>query len=184
MKTAMLILTIAGLATGCSSAPVKEQPAQPAKVAAEQPRPTSPPAKVAPKITTQPAERTRIVVDPLNDPNSPLARRSIYYDFDSSGIKDEFKPVIQAHAGYLTSHRTARIKIEGNCDERGSREYNLALGQRRADGIKSTLSLLGVADEQSETVSWGEEKPRSPGHDESAWAQNRRSDIVYEAPRR
>jgi len=179
MKKTILILTIAGLAAGCSGQPVKEQP----KTMAEPARPTQPAPKAEPQVTTQPVERQRIAVDPLNDPNSLLAKRSIYYDFDKSQIKDEFKPLIQAHAGYLTDHRATKVRIEGNCDERGSREYNLALGQRRADSVKAALKLLGAAEDQIDTVSWGEEKPKATGHDEAAWAENRRSDIVYEKAR-
>jgi peptidoglycan-associated lipoprotein len=87
--------------------------------------------------------------------------------------------MLKAHAGYLSQRPDANVVIEGNCDERGSREYNLALGQKRAEAVKSRLALLGVPDGQIETVSFGEEKPRANGHDESAWAENRRADIVY-----
>jgi peptidoglycan-associated lipoprotein len=111
--------------------------------------------------------------------NAPSAKRSVYYDYDRAIIKDEFKSVIESHGGYLASHSGATVTIEGNCDERGSREYNLALGQRRADSVKAKLKLLGVSEGQVETVSWGREKPKAKGHDEAAWAQNRRSDIVY-----
>jgi peptidoglycan-associated lipoprotein len=180
MKKTMLILAIAGILAGCASEPAKkEEP----KAAVEQPRPAQPAQKVEPKVVTKPVETPRMAVDPLNDPNSPLAKRSIYYDFDKSEIKDEFKPLIQAHAGYLTGHPATKVRIEGNCDERGSREYNLALGQRRADSVKAALKLLGATDSQIDTVSWGEEKPKAAGHDEAAWAQNRRSDIVYEKGR-
>lgn len=184
MKKTMSILAIAGFVAGCSSAPVTEQPrAEQPRAAAEPSRPTQAAPKIEPTITTQPVEKQRIVVDPLNDPNSPLSKRSIYYDFDKSEIKNDFKPLIQAHAGYLTNHRATKVRIEGNGDERGSREYNLALGQRRADNVKAALKLLGVTEVQIETMSWGEEKPRATGHDESAWAENRRSDIFYKKTR-
>ena len=117
--------------------------------------------------------------DPLNDPNSPLAKRSVYFDFDSFVVKPEFQSLVEAHAKYLTTEKSRKVVIEGNADERGSREYNLALGQKRADAVKSRLQLLGVADAQMETVSFGEEKPRATGHDETSWAQNRRADINY-----
>ena len=95
-------------------------------------------------------------------------------------MKEEFKPVVQAHSKYMTSDkRDSKIRIEGNCDERGSREYNLALGQRRAEAVKKVMTVLGVQDGRIETVSYGEEKPVGQGHDESAWAQNRRADIKY-----
>jgi len=117
--------------------------------------------------------------NPLHDPRSPLSKRSVYFDYDSYAIKDEFKPLIQAHAKYLQTTHTARITIQGNCDERGSSEYNLALGQRRADAVKRMMEVLGAPDGQIETVSFGKEKPKNPGHDEAAWTENRRDDLVY-----
>jgi peptidoglycan-associated lipoprotein len=87
--------------------------------------------------------------------------------------------MVQAHARYVADHRDARVRIEGNCDERGSREYNLALGQRRAEAVKKIMTVLGAQDARIETTSYGEEKPVDPGHDEAAWAKNRRADIKY-----
>jgi peptidoglycan-associated lipoprotein len=107
------------------------------------------------------------------------AARAIYFDFDSNAIKDEFTSVVQAHARYLNENRGARLRIEGNTDERGSREYNLALGQRRSDAVKRSLNVLGIAESRVESVSFGEEKPAANGHDESAWKQNRRADLKY-----
>lgn len=115
----------------------------------------------------------------LKEPGSELAKRSIYYDFDSYTIKEEYVPVIDAHAKVLMQHPDVKIRVEGNCDDRGSREYNLALGQRRADSVKRAMVLLGVSDKQIETVSFGAEKPVAFGQDEESWAKNRRSDIVY-----
>ncbi len=115
----------------------------------------------------------------LKEPGSPLAKRSIYYDYDRYDIKEEFVPVIEAHSKFLMDHSDIRIAVQGNCDDRGSREYNLALGQRRADSVKRAMVLLGVADKQIETVSFGAEKPAALGQDEESWARNRRSDIVY-----
>jgi peptidoglycan-associated lipoprotein len=122
----------------------------------------------------------------LKDPASPLAKRSVYYDFDAYNIKGEFQSLVEAHGKFLLEHKDFKMRIEGDCDERGSREYNLALGQRRADSIKKAMTLLGVPAKQIETVSYGSEKPKALGHDEEAWAENRRSDIVYpgvDAPR-
>ena len=116
---------------------------------------------------------------PLTDPANILSRRSVYYDYDSFVVKDEFKPIIEAHGKYLRDNRNARIILQGNTDERGGREYNLALGHKRAESVKRMLSILGVQEAQIETVSFGKEKPRNPGSDEGAWAENRRSDIVY-----
>jgi peptidoglycan-associated lipoprotein len=118
--------------------------------------------------------------DPLNDPASPLARRSIYFDFDSFAIRDEYRGTIDAHARYLTSTQGRRVLIQGNTDERGSREYNLALGQKRAEAVRRALGALGVPESQMEAVSLGEERPRATGSDEASWAENRRADLVYQ----
>ena len=115
----------------------------------------------------------------LRDPRSPLSRREIFYDYDSFIVKDEFKPLLEAHAAYLKANRSMRIKVEGNTDERGSREYNLALGQRRSESVKRVLTLLGVSESQIDTVSFGEEKPRNPASNETAYAENRRCDLLY-----
>jgi peptidoglycan-associated lipoprotein len=117
--------------------------------------------------------------NPLRDPSSPLSKRSVYFDFDSFVVKDEYKPLVEAHARYLQGNRGAHVTIQGNTDERGSREYNIALGQKRADSVKRMMTLLGATDNQIETVSFGKEKPKNPGHDEAAWAENRRDDILY-----
>ena len=115
----------------------------------------------------------------LRDPRSPLSRREIFYDYDSFIVKDEYKPLLEAHAAYLKANRNARIKVEGNTDERGSREYNLALGQKRSESVKRVLALLGVSEAQIDTVSFGEEKPRNPASNEGAYAENRRCDLLY-----
>ena len=116
---------------------------------------------------------------PLRDPANILSKRSVYFDYDSFVVKDEFRPLVEAHARYLVANRGTRMVIQGNTDERGSREYNIALGQKRADAVKRTMTLLGAQEAQIESVSYGKEKPKNPGHDESAWAENRRADIVY-----
>jgi len=115
----------------------------------------------------------------LKDPASPLSKRSVYYDFDMYNIREEFQAMVEAHGKFLLENEQLRVRIEGNCDERGSREYNLALGQRRADAVKRAFTLLGVPASRIETVSFGAEKPRAAGSNEEAWAENRRSDIVY-----
>ena len=117
--------------------------------------------------------------DPRKNPASPLSKRSVYFDFDSFVVKDEYRPMIEAHAGYLVSKRDARVILQGNTDERGSREYNLALGQKRAEAVRKALAVLGVSDVQMEAVSFGEEKPRNEGDTEEAYAENRRTDVVY-----
>jgi peptidoglycan-associated lipoprotein len=108
-----------------------------------------------------------------------LATRVIYFDFDSAEIKGQGTDVVAAHAKYLASHSSARVRLEGHTDERGSREYNIGLGERRAQAVRRALLLQGAADAQISTVSYGEERPAVPGHDEAAWAKNRRVEIVY-----
>jgi peptidoglycan-associated lipoprotein len=118
--------------------------------------------------------------DPLDDPNSLLAKRVIYFDFDKSDIKPEFADIVSAHAEYLANHPNVSVTLEGNCDERGTREYNIALGERRANSVKRMLTLQGVSASQIRTVSYGEERPAALGHDESAWSLNRRVEFVYQ----
>jgi peptidoglycan-associated lipoprotein len=119
-------------------------------------------------------------VDPLNDPKGVLAKRSVYFDFDSYVVKDDYKSVVEAHSKYLSTNKGRKILIQGNTDERGGSEYNLALGQKRAEAVRKSMSLLGVSEAQIEAVSLGKEKPKAEGHDEAAWAENRRADIVYQ----
>lgn len=115
----------------------------------------------------------------LRDPANPLSKRSIYFDLDSSIIKQDYRSVVEAHGKFLAGKPGVKIVVRGNTDERGSREYNVALGQRRADAARQALSAYGVAGDQIETVSLGSEKPMVEGHNEAAWAKNRRADIAY-----
>jgi len=119
------------------------------------------------------------VLDPT-DPQSPLAQRKIMFEYDSSAIRDEYRALLEMHAKYLKDESSARLILQGHADERGSREYNLALGQRRSESVFRALNLLGVPESQMEAVSLGEEKPIDEGHDESAWAQNRRTELLYQ----
>lgn len=116
---------------------------------------------------------------PLEDPASLLSQRVIYFDFDSASIRVADRPVLQAHAEYLAGHGAATVSLEGHTDERGSREYNIALGERRAKAVRQLLLFQGASPVQLETVSFGEERPLADGHDESAWQQNRRVEINY-----
>jgi len=136
-------------------------------------------AEKAPPVSAATTGAAAAVIDPLNDPNSILSNRSTHYPFDVSVVQEDDKPLVQAHARYLGEHPERSVRLEGNCDERGSNEYNLALGQRRADGVKKMLLLGGAKDGQIKTVSYGEEKPKATGHNEDSWKQNRRTDIVY-----
>jgi peptidoglycan-associated lipoprotein len=122
---------------------------------------------------------TQIEADQLNDPNGPLAKRKIYFEYNQYDIQNEYKPVIESHAQYLIKNTKRKVVIEGNADERGGREYNLALGQKRAEAVRKALQTLGVNDAQMEATSWGEEKPANSGKNEAAYAENRRADIVY-----
>jgi peptidoglycan-associated lipoprotein len=178
MKKILAGMLVVGMLGACATDPAKEQ--DPARVedARTSVPPPPPPRDKGPMVAT-PADRGKVGIDPLRDPASILSKRSIYFDFDSSAVKDEFRPVVAAHAKYLGQNRSTRVRIEGNTDERGSREYNLALGQRRADAVREMMQVLGASAGQIETVSFGEEKPRAQGSEERAWTENRRADIRY-----
>lgn len=129
---------------------------------------------IAPVLAETPA------ADPLQASDSMLAKRSIFFDYDSFTIRDEFRPIVEAHARFLVATPERRLVLQGNTDERGSREYNLALGQKRAEAVRRALGALGVPDAQVEAVSFGEERPRASGTDEASYAENRRTDLVYQ----
>ena len=160
---------------GCSSVNLDEQKPAPIVDASTAGTPTGPDTRAVEPVDAQ-ASRG---LDPFNDPNHPLYKKSVYFDFDSFVVKSEYQSVVEAHGKYLASTKNRRIVVEGNTDERGGREYNLALGQKRAEAVKQRLMLLGATDSQIETVSFGKEKPKAMGSNEEAWAQNRRADIVY-----
>jgi peptidoglycan-associated lipoprotein len=170
MKKLVISVVLVNLLAACAS----EKPKAPEAAA-----PVPPPVVTAPAPEAAPAPAPVVEVDSLNDPASILAKRSVYYPFDVSAVQDADKPIVVAHAKYLSEHPDRNVRVEGNADERGSNEYNLALGQRRADGVKQMLVLGGAKASQIETASYGEEKPKATGHDEASWSQNRRSDIKY-----
>ncbi len=116
---------------------------------------------------------------PWNDPSSPLSNRVIYFNYDSSEVANQDREVVAEHARYIAAHKDVTVTLDGNTDERGSREYNIGLGERRANAVRDLMLVQGVADSQIKTVSYGEEKPAVEGHDEAAWAKNRRVEIVY-----
>ncbi|MGB7543957.1 MAG: peptidoglycan-associated lipoprotein Pal [Burkholderiales bacterium] len=173
MQKELIAVLALALLYGCASEPAKVE----GKAGVEERMPV--PTAQTPPVTTRPAMPSAVEVNPLKDPNNILSKRSVFYEYDKSDVKDEYRPMLQAHGKYLADHRTAKMLVQGNCDERGSREYNVALGQRRADGVKRTLMLMGGAEPQIESISLGEEKPRCAEHAESCWAQNRRSDMLY-----
>ncbi|GGX06842.1 MULTISPECIES: peptidoglycan-associated lipoprotein Pal [Undibacterium] len=167
-KTVAVLLASVALISACST-PVKLE--EPAKIVEAKPEPVKADTReVKPQVAAE--------VDPLTQ--GALAKRSIYFDFDSYVVKEEFKATIEAHAKYLVANKGRKILVQGNTDERGGREYNIALGQKRAEAVRKALALLGVAEAQVEAVSLGEEKPKATGSDEASWAENRRSDIVYQ----
>ena len=172
MKKALFSALALALLYGCAS-----QPVEPEGGPAAAPRPVPSPASAP--VTTRPAQTPALQADPLKDPGNVLSKRSIFYDYDRSDVKDEYRPILQAHGKYLAEHRGTKMLVQGNCDERGSREYNIALGQRRAEGVKRMLMLMGATESQVEAVSLGEEKPRCADHNEGCWSQNRRGDMRY-----
>jgi peptidoglycan-associated lipoprotein len=117
--------------------------------------------------------------DPLADPASPLANRVFYFEFDSSEIQEDDRSFVEAHGDYLAKHPDVRVTLEGHTDERGSREYNLALGERRADAVRQLILLMGASKDQVQIVSYGEERPAVDSHNEGAWQLNRRVEIIY-----
>ncbi len=167
MKKQLIIsIVLVNLLAACASEKPKETAAAPAE-----------PAAAAP--ATAPAPATKTEVDPLNDPASILAGRSVYFPFDVDAVQEADKALLQAHGKYLAEHADRKVRLEGNCDERGSNEYNLGLGQRRADNTRKMLELSGAKAGQLSTVSYGEEKPRCTDHNEACWKQNRRADLNY-----
>ena len=180
----MLAVSAAAALAGCSStpdatAPVETRTGTGAPTTAADPGTSTSGVGSAPGASGTTMAGTATTGNPLRDPRSPLSRREIFYEYDSFTVKDEYKPLLEAHAAYLKLNRNARIKVEGNTDERGSREYNLALGQKRSESVKRVLTLLGVADAQIDTVSFGGEKPRNAASAEAAYSENRRCDLAY-----
>jgi peptidoglycan-associated lipoprotein len=179
MRNFVLVAIIAAALVGCSTTPTTEAPIEERGAAGATAPGTGAQTGTAQGGGVTGAQGGAVGADELRNPNSILSKRSVYFDFDSFVVKDEYRPLVEAHARYLQSHPNTRMTIQGNTDERGSREYNIALGQKRADAVKRMMTLLGARDGQIETVSFGEERPKNPGHDEAAWAENRRDDIVY-----
>jgi peptidoglycan-associated lipoprotein len=169
---ALVALALAGCSTNPTTAPVEDKSA------------TATPGATTPGTTTSGMNSSGVsgntaAMNPLKDPNNILSKRSVFFEYDSFVVADQYKPIIEAHAKYLAANRAAKVTLQGHADERGSREYNIALGQKRADAVKRMMTLLGVQETIVESVSFGKERPRNLGHDEAAWAENRRVDIVY-----
>ncbi len=181
--TALAAATAAAFLLGaCSSTPEDEQ--APAGVESRDPGAGKPGAGTSgvgrpPVASVDLTDKQKDRMSMLKDPNSILSKRSIYFEFDKYDIKDEFKPVVEAHAKYLRDNPGAKMLIQGNADDRGGREYNVGLGQRRSDSVKKMLILLGAKEAQIESVSLGEEKPVCGEQSEGCWSKNRRGDMLY-----
>jgi peptidoglycan-associated lipoprotein len=173
IKTLSIVLIASAALVGCSSTPLDTAKAP---VTTATPSPAN---GTAPSTGAAQSSVATVTLDPLDDPNSTLAARSVYFDYDVFTIDTKYQPLIQAHGQFLQNHPQVQIRVEGNTDERGSREYNLALGDKRAQVVAKQLELVGAKPAQVEAVSYGAERPKDPGHDESAWAENRRADIRY-----
>jgi len=166
LRRASLVALAALLVTACSSGVKHAEPSV-----------TTPVGSTGAEVSSVTA--SSIPGDELGQANGPLATRSVYFDFDSYVVQEQYLELLSAHANYLMAHGDRRIRIEGNTDERGPSEYNLALGQKRSEAVRNVLRLDGVPDSQMETVSFGKEKPKASEHDEAAWAENRRADLDY-----
>ncbi len=174
MKRVYLTLIATALLSACASEPKKDQTPVPVEDRTQAPKVLPPVADtriLAPQVQS---------VNPLKDPSNILSKRSVFYDYDSFDVNPEYKAMIEAHGKYLSNNASAKVFLQGNADERGSREYNLALGNKRAESVRKILSVLGVKEAQMESVSFGEEKPRADCPEEACWLQNRRTDIVYQ----
>lgn len=168
-------IVISALLIGFLSACASNEP----KPNSTQTQSSSSPSTQLSAVTSQPQPKQNSL-PPYKDPANILyQKRSVNYDVDQYLVTNSYRPVVEAHAKYLSQHHDQKARIEGNTDEQGSREYNIALGQRRAQAVKKMMIQLGVHENQLEAISWGKERPKAAGHDESAWAQNRRSDIKY-----
>jgi peptidoglycan-associated lipoprotein len=170
------VCTLVALLSACSTVPTS--PASPAPAPQSRPASTVPSAPVA----SGSAAAAASVIAAHLDPRNPIsAERSVFFDYDQSAVKRDYFGLMERHGRYLAANPSLIVRIEGNTDDRGSAEYNLALGQKRAEAVLAALRLQGASGAQMEATSWGEERPRKRASDETAWAENRRVDIVYPA---
>lgn len=174
LKLALLFVAGGILLGGCASGTTTQPPVEERGVIE---RPATSPSTGAPVPPMQEPRGHALEGTPVDA--DMLAKRRVYFAFDSSQLDDENRKIVEAHARHLNENPNLRVHLEGHTDERGTREYNMALGERRAQAVERTFRVLGVSSNRVTTVSYGEEKPAMQGHDESAWSQNRRVDIVY-----
>ena len=171
IKTLSITLAAAAALAACSSTPL-ETPKAPVADATMAPANTAAPGTAQSTVAT-------VTLDPIDDPKGSLAARSVFFAYDNFAVDAKYQPLVQAHGQLLQSRPQVQIRVEGNTDERGSREYNLSLGDKRAQVVAKQLELMGAQPGQIEAVSYGEERPKAEGHDEAAYAENRRADIRY-----
>lgn len=178
LAAATLVLAFGGLLAGCSSTKLDDAPVESRNVPADSA------ARAGAGAGGSGTAQSNVATVDLSKQGGGaaaglLAQRTVFFDFDSFVVKDEYRPMLEAHAKVLSANRSKRMMLEGHTDERGSREYNLALGQKRADVVKQALMLLGAKESQIESVSLGEEKPRCEDRTENCYAENRRGDMLY-----
>ena len=179
MKKGLLAsVLLAAMLAACSSSAVKDKPAAPVVDSGSSSSQTA--GANGDGASTGSASQDSMSGNPLKDPNNILSKRSVYFDFDKDEVKAEYRPLVEAHAKYLQANPNAKLAIQGNADNRGSREYNLALGQRRSVAVKKAMNLAGAQDKQIETVSYGEEKAAQTCKDDACWSKDRRADVVYD----
>jgi len=178
-KSLLISVLLAAALAACSNNAVKNKPAAPVidSSSSSQAKPST--TAKDDGASTAVANQNGAAGNPLKDPNNILSKRSVYFDFDKDEVKAEYRPLVEAHAKYLVANPNAKVIFQGSADNRGSREYNLSLGQRRSVAVKKAANVLGAQDKQIETVSYGEEKAKDC-KDETCYQQDRRVDIVYE----
>jgi peptidoglycan-associated lipoprotein len=180
MRAVMIAISLLIVAAGCQTTPEDQQAAGVEDRSKPGAKPGAKPVE-SPQVgkldVTKPQARDS--VGALKDPSNILSKRQVFFDYDKFEVKDEYRPLIEAHAKYLRENPNAKMLIQGNADERGSREYNIALGQKRSDNVRKMLVLLGARDAQLESVSLGEEKPMCAESNEQCWSKNRRGDMLY-----
>lgn len=170
IKTTLIGLAVAALLAACANSSPDVTPNPAAATSG---------STGASTTTGSESQVATVMIDPLDDPKSKLAERSVYFAYDDFTVSPKYQTLLQAHGSYLQAHPQTTVRIEGNTDERGSHEYNLSLGDKRAQIVAKQLELLGVKAAQIEAVSFGEERPRTTDNTEAAWSENRRADIHY-----
>ena len=176
VKAGLIAAAASAFIGGCATTATDEQ--SPAGVEERKPATSGTQTQPIPKVDVT-GKPSGTPFAALKDPNNILSKRSVYFDFDRFDVRPQDRPLVEAHAKFMRENPTAKMLIQGNADERGSREYNVGLGQRRSDSLKKMLTLLGVKEDQVESVSLGEEKPSCSDHSEDCWAKNRRDDMLY-----